>query len=138
MFKYSQYVLPTTSVFENLFLDLLDNGKKPSVFFNKIWNKDEGILELQIALAGYAKSDIKITIDKNILEVSTPEGSSILPKGDDETVKFRGLSNKKHLIKFKISEYAELLPVKFENGLLSIKLKEVIPEEKKPKSINIE
>lgn len=114
-----------------------DASMKQSAFYNVVEDKDKTEIKIQVALAGYAKSDIKVSLDKNIVTVSTPSGSSILPKGEDQNVRYRGLSNKKHNLKFRISEYAKISEVKFENGLLEILIVEEIPESKKPQEFEI-
>ena len=49
----------------------------------------------------------------------------------------RGISTKKFNREFRLSEHTEVAGAKFEDGLLVIDLKVVVPEEKRPRKINI-
>lgn len=104
--------------------------------YNKILDKEAGKLTIQVALAGYAKTDIKVDLESNILTVKTPQGSSVLPSNTDGKVSYRGIFNNKHEIKFKLSSNALVESVKFDNGLLSILVKQT-EDEPKVKSFEI-
>lgn len=143
MFKQTfktAYGIPS-GLFTDTLLDLVQGefGKEPAYsFYNKLNSKDGKSLTLQFAFAGYNKSDITVTQEKSILQIKTQEGSSMLPKSDDDTVAHRGISNKKHDLKFKLSEGATISEVKFENGLLSIVVNRPEPAESDKKIFSID
>lgn len=107
-------------------------------FYNKIYDPETKTLTIQLAFAGYKKEDIEVALDNSELTVKTPKGSSILPLGDDTKVTHRGISNKKHNLKFKLSEFAIVQSVKFDNGLLSINIVQEVPDKFKPKVFSID
>jgi molecular chaperone IbpA len=51
---------------------------------------------------------------------------------------FQGIAQRNFELKFALAEYIEVTSVKLEDGLLHIKLVQNLPEEKKPKVLDIE
>ena len=98
---------------------------------------------IELALAGYAKEDVEITVKEDLLSITgskkqktygEPEksGYTIFPK-----VLHNGISFKTFTKNFALAENMEVKNASFENGLLVIKLEQSIPEEKKLKTIHI-
>ena len=90
---------------------------------------DEYILEM--AIAGFKKGDINISVEKNILKV---QGAS--DKKDANYV-HKGLATRKFQKAFHLAEHMEVGSAKSEDGILKINLVRNVPEEEKPKIIKI-
>ena len=90
---------------------------------------DEYILEM--AIAGFKRGDINISVEKNILKV---QGAS--DKKDANYV-HKGLATRKFQKAFHLAEHMEVGSAKSEDGILKINLVRNIPEEEKPKIIEI-
>tara|TARA_X000001388_G_C2195759_1_gene109285 strand:+ start:164 stop:586 length:423 start_codon:yes stop_codon:yes gene_type:complete len=90
---------------------------------------DEYVLEM--AIAGFKKDDINISVEKNILKV---QGAS--DKKDANYV-HKGLATRKFQKAFHLAEHMEVGSAKSEDGILKINLVRNIPEEEKPKIIEI-
>jgi len=90
---------------------------------------DEYILEM--AIAGFKKDDINISVEKNILKV---QGAS--DKKDANYV-HKGLATRKFQKAFHLAEHMEVGNAKSEDGILKINLVRNVPEEEKPKIIEI-
>jgi molecular chaperone IbpA len=90
---------------------------------------DEYVLEM--AIAGFKKGDINISVEKNILKV---QGAS--DKKDANYV-HKGLATRKFQKAFHLAEHMEVGSAKSEDGILKINLVRNIPEEEKPKIIEI-
>ena len=90
---------------------------------------DEYVLEM--AIAGFKKGDINISVEKNILKV---QGAS--DKKDANYV-HKGLATRKFQKAFHLAEHMEVGKAKMEDGILKINLVRNIPEEEKPKIIEI-
>ena len=69
---------------------------------------------------------IKSQIDKDEKEVE-----------DNEGILYRGISKRQFTRSFSIADDVIVKGAKLENGLLSVELQKIIPEEKKPKTIKI-
>lgn len=67
----------------------------------------------------------------------TIQGTDKLTCGEEEEYLHKGISGKMFKRTFSLGEFIEVQETKFENGLLSIELEKVIPEDKKPKVFDI-
>lgn len=81
---------------------------------------------LEFALAGYSKEDIKVTTEWNKLFVECK-------KSDEDDVEYihRGIAKRAFVWSRTLSDDVEVTDVSFDNGMLIIKLKRVIPEHQK-------
>ena len=87
---------------------------------------------IEMALAGFGKKDIEVEIENGTLTVR-----SVKENDADEAVVHRGISYRKFTRKFTLADDIVVNDAKLENGLLNIQLEQVIPEEKKPKLIDV-
>ena len=96
----------------------------------------ENLLILEFALAGFDKSEVSITVENNQLRV-TGQRSEV---EEDESVTFlhKGIAARKFSTVFNLPEYMEVESALFSNGILELTLEKHIPEEKKPKTIEIQ
>jgi len=97
--------------------------------------KREGnLFEIEIAVAGLSKDDILIELTNGILTISYegPESSDT-----NETLVYRGIAQRAFKQQFTLAEDVIVQGAELENGLLIINLEKIIPEEKKPKIIDI-
>lgn len=92
----------------------------------------EGKYQVEIALAGFNKSDIRCEVEDNILTVE-----AIKKDKDGENLIHQGIASRNVLRKFTLSEHVKVDIADFKDGILSIALYEEIPEEKKAKTIKI-
>jgi molecular chaperone IbpA len=93
---------------------------------------DEDTYELSIAVAGFSKDHISVTID---------DGSLII-KGEvveviDAEVVHKGIAGRKFVRSFALGEYMEVTGADLKDGMLHISIDRIVPEEKKPKTIKI-
>lgn len=87
---------------------------------------------IEFALAGFLPDDVEITIEDSVLTVS---GET---KVDEEKVYIhQGIASRSFKKQFSLAEYWEVESADFGNGILTILLKQEIPEAKKPKKIQI-
>ena len=83
---------------------------------------------LEIALAGYKKEDIEVTTEWNKLFVEVKKAGD----ADDEYL-HQGLAKRAFIRTWTLSDDVEVKDVSFQDGLLTIKIKRVIPEHQKKK-----
>ena len=86
---------------------------------------------LEMALAGYKKSDIKVNVQEGVLSI---EGSS---SEDKEDFVHKGIAKRSFKRQLQLAEYVECNGAKIEDGMLKINLKHNPPEEKRAKEILI-
>ena len=83
---------------------------------------------LEIALAGYKKEDIEVTTEWNKLFVEAKKAGDT----DDEYL-HQGLAKRAFTRTWTLSDDVEVCDTEFVDGLLTIKIKRVIPEHQKKK-----
>ena len=120
--------------FDKIFDSLLEVSKINTSNFPpyNIRKLGEGKYEIELALAGFTKSDIKVELKDGTLSVSAKKDDK-----DSNNLVHQGIASRSVLRKFSLSEYMEVESADFKNGILEIKCFEDIPEEKKPKVIKI-
>ena len=88
---------------------------------------------IEMALAGFGKKDIEIEVSDGTLSIrSTKENET-----DNDSQLYRGISFRKFDRKFTLSEDIVVSGAKLENGMLTIDLERIVPEEKKPRLIEV-
>lgn len=95
--------------------------------------KDEKGIEIQLALAGYSKEDISVTVLDRILTIS----SNGVDKEDGRKYNYRGVAKRGFVSKFSLAQNHEVQNVTMKNGMLYIFVAEVVPDDKKVKSFTI-
>ena len=91
---------------------------------------------IEVALAGYSKEDIEIELKENTLTVrNQAKEKTIDEKGNG--VIHKGISTRQFERAFTISEDIKVKDAELKNGLLTIDLERIIPDEKKPRLIDI-
>ena len=120
--------------FDKIFDSLLEVSKINTSNFPpyNIRKLGDGKYEIELALAGFTKDDIKVELKEGTLSVSAKKEEK-----DSDNLVHQGIASRSVLRKFSLSEYMEIKDADFKNGILKIKCFENIPEEKKPKVIKI-
>ena len=120
--------------FDKIFDSLLEVSKINTSNFPpyNIRKLGDGKYEIELALAGFTKNDIKVELKDGTLSVSAKKDDK-----DSDNLVHQGIASRSVLRKFSLSEYMEIKDADFKDGILKIKCFENIPEEKKPKVIKI-
>lgn len=92
----------------------------------------EDSYQIEIALAGFTHEQLTIEQDDNTLTVTGEKGHE-----DSREYLHKGISTKKFKRTFKLSEYVYVDGAEFKDGILIIGLTYELPEEKKPRLIEI-
>ena len=91
--------------------------------------------EIEMALAGFDKKDIEIEVAEGVLTVKSVKDKD---KGaTDEYTLYKGISQRNFSRKFTLADDIVVNGAKLENGMLTVQLERIVPEEKKPKMITI-
>jgi len=89
--------------------------------------------EIELAVAGFSKEHIDIEIKDHVLTI----------KGDrpmrrpQELYVHKGISARNWSKSFRLSEYTEVVGADLVDGILTVNLKVILPEEKLPRKISI-
>jgi len=93
---------------------------------------DEDTYKLSLAVAGFSKDDIKVSVDNGTLIIK----GEIIEVTDAEVV-HKGIAGRKFTRTFALGEYMEVTGAEMKDGMLHIDIDRIIPEDKKPKEIAI-
>ena len=93
---------------------------------------DENRYIILLAVAGFEKSDIEISVERDVLIV---RGSK--PDEDKRKYLYQGIALRNFERKFDLAKHIEVSGAEMRNGLLKISLVKEIPEAMKPKEIPI-
>ena len=95
--------------------------------------KDENQYAITLAVAGFNLEDLDIQVEKSLLTV---RGNHPRVNVRQEYL-YQGIADRPFERKFTLADYVEVTDAQLDNGLLSIHLVKRIPDEMKPKSIQI-
>ena len=123
--------------FENFFDD--DQSFHTSLtstfpFYN-IVKKGDNKFDIEVALAGYDKKDISVEYEDNLLRIKSVKET----KSDKEKdgVIHQGIAKRFFSKSFTIADDVEIDGAELKNGLLKVSLRQIVPENKKPKQITV-
>ena len=115
---------------ERRFANQVSNNYPP---FNILkWNEDQ--YEIQIAITGFEKEEIRVEVERNQLSVF---GESKEMSLGDAMYLHRGLATRDFEKTFTLAEHMEVKGAATKNGMLRIQIFRNIPESAKPKIIDI-
>ena len=128
---------PHTVGFDSLFDRLFDtdfhttSGGFPP--YNIVRNDDYNY-QIEMALAGYSKKDIDIELKEGTLSISSKK---IEDDTDEITLVHKGISHRSFKRSFTLSDEMKVKGAKMENGMLFIALERIVPDHKKPQTIEV-
>jgi len=106
--------------------------KQPSYPPYNVVKKGDDHYLIEIAVAGFTKKDIDLTLEKGVLTI---EGK----KNDEDTNEYihKGISARNFKRQFTLAETVKVVGADLVDGMLLVGLENVIPEEEKPQTINL-
>jgi molecular chaperone IbpA len=93
---------------------------------------DEDTYRLSIAVAGFSNENINVSVDNGTLII---KGEMV--EVTDAEVVHKGIAGRKFVRSFALGEYMEVTGAEMKDGMLHINVDRIIPEDKKPKTIEI-
>ena len=109
------------------------NSNYPPYNIRKVNDND---YKIEVALAGYSKDDIELELKDSTLTVRNKIKEKVINENGNGVI-HKGISTRQFERSFTISEDIKVKDAELKNGLLTIDLERIIPEEKKPRLINI-
>lgn len=126
---------PTYVGFDRLFNEMLktqSRGKSVPQYppYNLI--KDGETYTIEMAMAGLTDKDIDITLEERTLTIAYEKSEEKV-----EGVIHQGLAQRSFKRSFNLADDIEIQKATLKNGLLSVEMERIIPDEKKPVKIKI-
>jgi molecular chaperone IbpA len=104
---------------------------------HNILKTGENQYEIQIAVTGFEKDEIAVTVESNVLTVKGEGAESVRHEQPEIVYLHRGLATRDFVREFPLAEHIEVAGAEIRNGMLIVKLIRNIPESAKPKIIDI-
>ena len=115
---------------ERRFANSVSNNYPP----HNILKLEENEYAIQLAVTGFDKSEISVTVEDNVLII---KGESMTTDYLAEQYLHRGLATRDFAKEFPLAEHIEVHGAEIKNGMLTVKLIRNVPESAKPKVIDI-
>ena len=119
--------------FNDLFETALRNEPGSSYPPYNVEKHGDDQYRIVVAAAGFQEEDLELQVEKGVLTISGGK------RDTDESVTFlhQGIAQRAFKLSFRLADHIEIKAADLSNGLLSIDLLRVIPEEAKAKRIPI-
>jgi len=91
--------------------------------------------DIELALAGFNKKDINITMEDGMLNIKSSVEAT--KDKDEDGVIHKGIAKRYFSKSFTIAEDVEIKGAELKDGLLKVSMERIIPEHKKPRTISI-
>lgn len=139
----SRYPNQTFPASPALLSALFDSVKEPTVnkypYYNILKISDDEF-RIEISASGFKKDEISIETSGRMLTVKAAEKEvdyKTATGTENFSYIYKGIAKRAFTRQFNLTEYAYVDSATYEDGILAITIKREIPEEKKPKIINI-
>ncbi len=135
---------PFTVGYDNVF-DRWDTMFNDDHFFNNVGNyppynivkTGDYTYDIELALAGFGKKDIDVNFAENQLTIKSIKEVKEDKDEKSNGVLHRGISKRHFTRSFTIADDVKIKGAELKDGLLKVSLEKIIPENKKPRTIQI-
>jgi molecular chaperone IbpA len=130
-YDYSPFFRSTVG-FDRL-LSLLETAEgAPGYPPYNIERSDEDHYRITIAVAGFAEKDLDVEVKDNVLTITGKR-----EEGEKPSYLHQGIAGRSFERQFQLAQHVVVKGARLENGLLHVDLERIVPEEKKPRRIQI-
>jgi molecular chaperone IbpA len=142
-FAFSKSLLPSSIGFDTLFKNLEAAQKQitkaalnyPPYNIKKV---GENKYVLELAVAGFGKHDIELTLQDGTLTVKgSTTLDTLIKDGIDITYLHKGIADRAFTRQFSLADTVEIKNAELINGMLKVWLENIIPDSKKTRKIEI-
>ena len=137
-FAFGPHLAHSTLGFERIFNDLdkvLNDRQQQSTFPpHNILKVDKDHYVVELAVAGFGKNEIDITVEDNVLIIK-----GVKKEKDVEGVEYihKGIGTRSFTKTLTVADTLEVKGAEFNNGILRVGLVNVVPDHKKPRKVEI-
>jgi molecular chaperone IbpA len=95
--------------------------------------KDGDSYTIEMAMAGLTDKDVDVVLEDRTLSITYEKSE----EDSDEGVIHKGLAQRSFKRSFNLADDIEVQKAQLKNGLLSIRMERIVPDEKKPQKIKL-
>ena len=96
--------------------------------------KDGDSYTIEMAMAGLTDKDVDVVLEDRTLSITYEKSEEV---EDDKGVIHKGLAQRSFKRSFNLADDIEVQKAQLKNGLLSIRMERIVPDEKKPQKIKL-
>lgn len=122
--------------FDNMFDEIMRTTAQTNTNYppyNVVKHGDDKFA-IELAVAGFKDGDIDVTVEKNQLTV---KGEKAIELNEGAEYLHRGISARSFVRTWTLADYVEVTGAVVQDGILTVNLERIVPEESKPKKIAI-
>ena len=121
--------------FERMFDHDFDTIKVSSFPFYNIVKTDKNKYDVEMALAGYGKDDIIVSLEESVLTIKSKPYND--DKDKDTEYEHKGISKRFFTKSFTVADDVEVKGAELKDGLLKVSLERIVPKEKQARTIKV-
>ena len=121
--------------FERMFDHDFDTIKVSSFPFYNIVKTDKNKYDVEMALAGYGKDDIIVSLEESVLTIKSKPYND--DKDKDTEYEHKGISKRFFTKLFTVADDVEVKGAELKDGLLKVSLERIVPKEKQARTIKV-
>jgi len=123
--------------FERMFDDDFRTLSVPNFPPYNIVKTGNNTYDVELALAGYSKKDIDISLEEGVLTIKSIKSKEEKEVEDNNGVLHQGIAKRYFSKAFTIADDVEVKAAELKDGLLKVSMERIIPEHKKARTIDI-
>jgi len=131
-----RYSVGLDEMFDTLLRNVSAGGQSNYPPYNII-RHDENRYAVELALAGFREDEIDITVADGYLTVEVQHKTSLSDDADTMAYLHHGISKRDFRKTWPLGSHMEVIAATFVDGILTVNLERIVPEELKPKKIAI-
>ena len=121
--------------FERMFEDDFTSFNAPTFPFYNIVKQGKNKYDIELALAGYSKDDIEVNLEDGVLSIKSKKEDK--EESKDGEILHKGIAKRYFSKSFTIADDVEVIGAELKDGLLKVSLERIVPEHKKPQTIEV-
>ena len=121
--------------FERMFDDDFTSFNAPTFPFYNIVKQGKNKYDIELALAGYSKDDIEVSLEDGVLSIKSKKEDK--EESKDGEILHKGIAKRYFSKSFTIADDVEVKGAELKDGLLKVSLERIVPEHKQPRTIDI-
>lgn len=95
----------------------------------------EDIYKIEMAVAGFSKSELRVELHNNQLTIEGSKSAS--DESNSGGYIYRGIAGRQFRQTFALADHVKVIGSELKDGILTVELERDLPEEKKPRLIQI-
>ena len=120
--------------FDNMFDELLRMNNQQTLNYPpyNIVKNTEDSFDIEVAVSGFSEGEVEVNLDNRVLTIKGQKKEDLVAE-----YLHKGISTRDFVREFTLAEHVEVIKASQKDGILTISLERIVPEEKKPKAIAI-